>query len=426
MLLGVHAYVLLLVVRGDMDSLSAKTLLDAAKPWSDARPDWPDYLRALADGDRQFMWHFWESMLWEERGGVITFDEYIALAFASLLASGSPVRASSGVPEDQRFQIERVVKAFDQLQVAPWPSVFPELPRFEAGRRAANDLLERLNRAATNNVVAIPLDADMIREFRTAAFSEWSIQRSIPPQVPAEMIQRERVSPEDDFVELGINTLVPKEFFARTEVFARPSDLGDQFVRALARGETEYWLTRTSEQAVHADAKDGVELRDAVRASIRQMRGMHLKPSVVVFKDWELLETLRDEPVDPFRGDVDEGQLDGVPITMSYESVSFDCIVADFRQLGILECITMMPRRSGDEVVDDGRLLVGVEPIDDALARELWQENPLLARFGDADDPPEDEAIYRLRQRVVVRVLENVNFKVKRSAAACIFTLASP
>jgi hypothetical protein len=419
LLLGLRAYVLLLVKRNRLGTAVAGQLLDALNVGDGARPDWRDYLAAMEDGDRRYMWHMWETMLWEERSGVITFDEFVALAFAGMLASERPDRESANVPEDQRFQVDRVVRSLDELKGEPWSGLFGALPQLVEARRSAAGVVERLARSSEENVVAIPLDPDKVLAFRTAARDEWRIQLTIPPRVSEEVIQQDELSSASSAVALGINTLVPKEYFARTQVYARPSDLAEQFVRALARGETEYWLSKAAE--VSRSSVPLAEAQSAARTAIATMRDLQYDPSVVVFKDWTILDALRDTPVDPFGADVDAGHLDGVPIALSYENVSFGFMVADFKQLGVLRRVSMSARRAGDEVIEGGRLLIGIEQIDEALAHDLWRDNPSLAQTGEESPRSEPEAIHILRQRVVVRVLEDVEFEVRHGDAAQIF-----
>jgi hypothetical protein len=426
LVLGLTAYVLFLRRTDRIEESEGARLLEDVAISAPDHPDWMDYLRATTEGDSLFQWHFWETLLWEERGGIITFDHYLPLAFAYLLGSGKA--SNQGLRDDfttdQQFYVERVLKAFDELEAEPWAHWLGPLPRAAESRAGVRDLLDMINRSIEAQVIAQPLDSSRVQQFMNAASEEWQSQKSVMPRISSgfldEGIDRSTLSSEPR--RLGVNQLFPKDYFAPTHVLAEPKDLAQALMRGLARGETEFWL-QTLGRNVDQHLVEADEFRAQVVTAVAEMRKRKLQPAVVVFRDWRLLDRLRGEDVD-YTQRFDEAHVNGASITLSYENVPFSCIVADFIVVGRLLYSRLSPSQPVDRILDDGRVLVGVEAIDADRAAQLWQRNPALAVSESGEPPSQDDALHLLQQRVIVRIFEEVAFRLDQADAAEVFQVS--
>jgi len=423
LVLGLNAYVLMLFDLQRIDVVTARDLIARVGALGADRPGWDDYIAAYAQGDSVFSWYFWETALRAERGGVIQFDHYLTLAFVLLLARGFVgLRvAPSGAPEDTRFYVERVIEGLrtiterePYLQLGPFPSA-------QVVQEKAEQLFEELQRAVQDQVALLALSQERLTQFVDAVRAEWHAQSQQHPQLRA----RADEPPNGDdsaYLLFGFNNLVPKDYFAETHVFADPKDLAAEYIRALVRGEKEYWLRQVG-AAARSLVTPTERFRDVVKEQLRAQRSAGFVPEIVVFRDWRLMDELREDPMDVTRSP-DSTTLDGARVTLSFEDVEFSCIVADFAAVGELRYERMVARRTGDQVIEAGRLLVGVESIDTALAESLFERNPRLATTGDETGVELPEAIHRLRQRVVVRLLERISVVLSPALVATIVTVS--
>jgi hypothetical protein len=407
----------------------ARDLLAALRS-APAAIDWASYEAARDHSTSDLLgWSWWESGLWEERrGGVLTFDSYVTETFARALLSGRarvPTSVDEGTPslKYQVRELQEHVKDIATTRPDPLVAATDRVHDSALVESALSSLISQLQLADDRALVALPLVPGHIATFRTAVTRAWTDARHLRRLGSSsswDPTTTEAAEPGG----FGINRLCPKDYFVdQPAVHADPSDLGREFGNAVGRGEDELILiTLRTLLPVRQTTMESLP-RD-VAAATQDLLARGLRPTVLVLNSWELLEALRPiiEPEGRWAtADLEDAtrlQRTATPVLLRYAGVGDACIVADFQQA--FEVLFRHPvvERPGDDV--DGRLLIGVDPIDKAQARTLLDANPSLRRQHDTELEP-DAALLNLQKSVHVRVLEWITITAGAEDSGFIF-----
>jgi hypothetical protein len=397
--LGIAAYSLLRRSRDLLTDVEAVAILRATADAVD-RLDLDALSEATHSGHDHFNWHWWETSLWEERGGVLHFDWFMAMAFAYFLVAGAATATTAQVEPDQRVhfvttEAQRALAALASEDV--WAPLRPDVEQFEAARTSLERAQHVVERRQQADLIAAPVRDEKIQAFRDGVANGYTQREGLRSRV-AVVQGGEQERPELQF---GVNQLVPKEYFTETHVYADPAELGREIGFSIGRGELE----RLRAELLSFPSQQGktalLQLRAAVRSAVKDLRNAGLIPAVVVLNAWQAFVEL----VGPeaYRGSGDDGTFEGAAVLLEHTDGPSACVVADLARSVTLTWWQINPRQPGDEVQMGGRLLTGVQPVSQEVAAEIAASNPDVLRTPDDLMYPDEERLWRLQQRVIVR-----------------------
>lgn len=356
-------------------------------------------------GDLGFSW--WELGLFEgrSRGGWMGFGQDLTLAFTIRLLDGrvddappiQELRKYAG-PHNVRFFLERVVS--DGFESDRLSAILNGLGRQKTRESQVRDGIS----AAVNDLKAeeaaetarLPILDERIESFLSAVVRSWSEATPLRRLARSEMVAVDPTAIEDRVV-FGTHQLVPKSFFAETHVHAAPDDIGRDYGRAIARGETNQGL-KALEDLDPIQVAVG-EVKERVVKAIDELRATGHAPSVLIVNSWQLREQLVErQPESEDNGLC--GDVSSAPVYFEYADGADQVVVADFHRSVVIRRLPLKHAASWERILADGRLLAGVRQIDSQRAHEMITGNSEFRRGPSGRFMSAEDAALALQQSV--------------------------
>jgi hypothetical protein len=387
------------------------------------------YNDAITKEDRsRFHWSSWEMSEWpedaygESKFGSINFSSWLSLYYA--------FRALELTPENPNAVLDikptpNIKGNFDGL-MANLKHIL-EKPTWEATIRKLGDVQLRSKILETSHDVAFqkqieieeietirtPLNQDKVNEFRNEMEKVWKEQgvlKNLFVQF-GRFIDRSDVTPPKKLLLFGLSELLPKGVFLENPRVAYIS-VGDSYGRSLARSE------------------DGI-----ISGSFGKLRTVSAKPKdfdVVVSKHLALLQKKGFHPIilsghGLFRQLRESKNYERKWDKTKTESTRLKNLDGFYKDIPILRppinanwVVIYDPSKFGDLVQyrpytdkTDFPFSVSIKEISPERAKELFQNNPNLAKDNDTDSVPNEEiALRKIQQHVELDIWQR--FEVKK------------
>lgn len=247
----------------------------------------------------------------------------------------------------------------------------------------ANDLTEEQSYAL------LPLDPDRVASFQNAVAERLVYERS---ESLAAALRTEPPSlAESPGANFGLDSLMPRWYFAGTRVFGEPERLAEELVRGLARGEED----RILDIAVgDLSAVDEITIEDLVSTVETAVSDLSL-PAVVVTNSYQAHSLLTGQKVD-LPSDTAVSLTGEARVVRVYDDRPPYVAVLSPSGMPTVHVFTPATEASGDVQLEDGRVIVGVSEV------PADQMNRIVS---EKERTPMEEA--RLRGSVRVRLLEH-------------------
>jgi hypothetical protein len=413
--LGLEAFVMMLYDRSLLSPEAARRMLDALRAL-DGEVDWATFWAARENGSDVFGWLGWEMSLTDTDGGVITFSKFLELAFVDVLAHDD-AWIHDDPTERSAYDYERLIDRLHELNDAKWHNLLGDVS-IGAAQSALKALMSGARVAEEVATAALPLDSERIDTFKMTLIAELDSRDDFASRLPSV-----QASPDDKpQLLLGLNSLVPKHYFAATQVHAMPNDLGREYARALIRGELTSALGELTAAAPHSPV-DLEHFPDAVRAAIRQLRQSGKAPAVFLFNEWRLLDALRDPELDYTRR-YDDTAFENADVLLDYTSGAPLCLVCAPQEAMVVTWVRQQKQHDDDTLYNSDRLVIGVETVTEVRAEQL-RAAPLTREDDTAsqDTTDTESELRRLQQSAIVRMLEQVRFDVTDATAAMVINV---
>lgn len=344
---------------------------------------------------------------WEMRGrgpmtgGVIQIDSYISLAV--ILVGGFHLLSEQlDATSDEDVSLARrlldVIESVEKGGFAKALSaVHVTADSFTRLRMELTSLIQANDLTEEQSYALLPLDPERLAAFRNAVAEMLIHERTdslaaalrTDPSTPVEL-------PEANF---GLDSLMPRWYFAETRVAAEPVRLAEDLVRGLGRGEED----RILDFAIGAlsDAAE-TRLEDLSAAVDEAVSGMGAL-AVLVTNSYQAHSLLAGHSME-IPTDTAMSLTGDRRVVRVYDDR--DPFVALLSPLGLptVHILTPAPETFGDEQLVDGRVIVGVSELtNDEMDRIVAEK----------ERTPLEEA--RLRGCVRVRLLERFEVSMDES-----------
>lgn len=403
-LLALYAWILYRFDHGDQDESFKAVCAQIANAFERDESFFP-MLRASDELENELGIHWWEL---NERGpmsgGVIQIGTYMSLAL--ILVAGprltwQPIDPASDSDVDVARRLMTVIDSIEKGGFAGARAALG-VPgnHFDSLKTHLSEVVQQGDAILEESYARVPIDSNRVEKFRAAVRQNLAEQRkhSLASALltrPAELLE-----PAD--TNFGLDTLIPRWYFAETRVFAEPERLADDIVRGLVRGEED----RILELAV-ADLSSATEATFDSLLSDLEAAANGVSSPVVVTNSYEAHALLTGRPVDspdsstPFTAG---------PVLRVYDDRSGYVALLSPAGVPNVHLLPPMTRVDGDEVLDDLGVIVGVselppEEMEDIVGRE--QRTRI------------DEA--RLRGSLRVRLLEHLEISMSPDARPVIW-----
>lgn len=151
-----------------------------------------------------------------------------------------------------------------------------------------------------------------------------------------------------------------------------------------------------------------------LHSAIIKLRESGFNPNVIFIKDWEASTYVRNNERFKPKGKQSSFELDivgcigyfeEIPILLLHEC-PIDCCVVDIARLGVLNRCKL---DSGSEPY----VKISIALIDDASARNMIEKNPNLLKDEKGNDRTLETAIFDLKQKVHLKILNKVAFEIQ-------------
>jgi hypothetical protein len=194
----------------------------------------------------------------------------------------------------------------------------------------------------------------------------------------------------DHIESFGLDTLVPRWYFAETDVYAEPEEFAGQVVLSLLRGEQETVLRTVLPELSSRSELPLASVHEVVEQSVLA-HGDH--KLVVVTNSYQAVDMLI-----AGAGQVDGelvGSVAGAPVIRTYDDREPYIALLDPMGAPWVARAPAVPTLPSDELLEDVSVIVGVSELSEDEMDEIVEKEPRTAM---------EEA--RLRSRVRVRVQE--------------------
>ena len=398
--LGTSGYLLNLNDRGLLDDEPARILLDRLATLLPTEELWTALVETTEDFGRDFPWSHWEMSLWPagQQSGVLghmtaAMDEAVGIR---LIGSNRPGPYESALGRIEPTQaagfVQRVTSQLDVALVhygRLWSDRgLPDITELRSSLAAIKIRFDEEDQEARHRLELVP---EKVAAFLDAAEEGWLVKSPLQSAVTDEVSDE---NPPDEI--FGNSSLMPKDFFTGSQVYADPARVGTNLANALRRGESVRVI-----EALHgastSDAKLS-ELREQVRSQLQRLRGAGCTPSVIAVNSWRVAHALTgsyNSSGSPF---------EGATVEVDYAGEVALCIVADFQRAVRVRRWRMVPQRPEDQLRASGLLLGGIRDVTDEFALELIEGNIEFRRSDDGTFMPVEEAKRRLRNRVAAKL----------------------
>lgn len=405
-LLSIYAWILYRLDHGEQDDSFEAVRSQIVDAFEEAEALIP-VLRASDDLERELGVHWWEL---RERGpmssGVIQIGTYISLALILVgmrHLAWEALNPASNDDVDAARRLMTVIDSFEKGSFAGTRAAL-DLPdsHFDRLKEHLSSVVDQGDAILEESYARLPVDPQRVEAFRTAVRERLAKVRNasltnallVAPTSTAEPVQPN----------FGLDSLIPRWYFADTRVFADPERLADELVRALVRGEEDRILdlmvTDLSGVAETSLGSLAASLDEAIAAG-------SVSTPVVVTNSYEAHALLVGHP----RGVVEESSAPftaGKVIRVHDDRSPYVALLAP----GRVQLLPPAPHIGGDEVLDDLAVIVGVSELPPDEMNEI---------VGHQKRARIDEA--RLRGSLRIRLLEHLKVAKQSDLPPVIWTL---
>jgi len=156
------------------------------------------------------------------------------------------------------------------------------------------------------------------------------------------------------------------------------------------------------------------EICASLHSAIMDLRKSQFKPNVIFIRGWDALTYLRKS--ERFKRKRREssskievagcrGYFEDIPIFLLRECPT-DCCIVDVAKIGVLNRCKL---NSGSQPY----LKISITQINDELAKSMIGKNPKLLKDEKGKNRSLETAIFELKQRVILKILEKVKFETQ-------------
>lgn len=405
-LIALYAWILYRFDHGDQDESFKAVCSQIANAFERDKSFFP-MLRASDELENELGIHWWEL---NERGpmsgGVIQIGTYMSLAL--ILVAGprltwQPIDPASDSDVDVARRLMTVIDSIEKGGFAGARAALgvPD-NHFDSLKTHLSEVVQQGDAILEESYARIPVDPHRVEKFRAAVRQKLAEQRK--HSLAAALLTRpaELLEPAD--TNFGLDTLIPRWYFAETRVFAEPERLADEIVRGLVRGEED----RILELAV-ADLSSATEATFDSLLSDLEAAADGVSSPVVVTNSYEANALLTGRPVDTPESST---PFSAGPVLRVYDDRS--AYVALLSPAGTPNVHLLPPttRVEGDEVLGDLGVVVGVSELPPEEMEDI---------VGRVQRTRIDEA--RLRGSLRVRLLEHLEISMSPDARPVIWRL---
>jgi hypothetical protein len=435
-LLALYAWVLYRFDHGDQDE-SFKTICSQIARAFERKETFIPMLRASEQLENELGLHWWES---NERGpmsgGVIQIGTYMALAL--MLVAGPRLKRQSIDPssEEDVDAARRLMTVIDSWEKGSFAKARAALgvqhTHFDALKRHLTSVVEQGDAVLEETYSRLPLDPARVTAFRRAVKAKLTEAREgsltsalLVPLTATELERDERgnvlrpgeskgkpatehtaeaVPAEPNF---GLDTLIPRWYFAETRVFAEPESLADELVGRLKRGEEERILDFAAADLANAPE---ITLEAVASALANAIVAAGVTSPVVVTNSYQAHALLVGRPADmadplptPFTA--------GPVVRVDDDRRPYLSLLSAGRS-PVVHLLAPAPEIEGDEVLEDLAVVVGVSEVPPAEMDEIVTRSE-RTRI--------DEAV--LRGSLRIRLLEHLLITMAEDSPPAIWTL---
>lgn len=419
--LGATGFVLLLNEMSELGDEPAKLLVDRLAAQLSVEDLWAAVVETAEDtpGSQGYPWSSWETSLWpaEKRGGVLgrlrdAMNEAVALRL--LMAGRHSVDDDSLdelEPSQAAWIVQNVVEKVDEARLR-YSVLHPEAvqPDATALAEALGGLKSRLDERDQARRDQLDLDAKKVDLFLSAAEEAWRA----PSPLRSSTAEEIAVENPPDLL-FGHSSLVPKDFFTDSRVYADPADMGRNFGNGLARGES----VRIVDQLMalpHPRIRLS-QVRAHVSAAIDELRRDGFEPHVFAVNSWRVTHALTGSY------DSSDIEFDGARVSVDYAGDVQLCVVADLRRAVLTRRWAMTATDPGDQLLADGLLVGGVRDVTDEVASQLIEGNEEFRRADDGSLLSDEDARRKLRNRVIAKLFSKLTIELTEPRAARVFSV---
>lgn len=351
-------------------------------------------LRAADALENELGVHWWEMRgRGPVTGGIIQIGSYISLAL--ILVGGVQLQSEKldATNDDDVFLARRLLSVIDSVEKGGFSkslaAVGVSADSFSSIKEHLTSVVQENDLTEEQSYALLPLDPDRVASFQNAVGEKLVYERS--ESLAAALRTEPPSSVESPDANFGLDSLIPRWYFAETRVLADPERLAEELVRGLGRGEED----RILDIAVgDLSDVDEVAIEDLVSNVESAVSDLSL-PAVVVTNSYQAHSLLTGQPA-KLPSDTAAILTGGAQVLRVYDDRPPYVTVLSPSGLPTVHVLTPATETSGDVQLQEGRVIVGVSAVPADMMDRI---------ASDKERTPLEEA--RLRGSVRVRLLEH-------------------
>ncbi|GAB4084021.1 hypothetical protein GCM10028784_06510 [Myceligenerans cantabricum] len=411
-LLALYAWILYRFDRGEQDD-SFKAVCNQITQAFKGSEAFVPLLRASDDLESELGLHWWELHgRGPVRGGSIQIGTYMLLALMLIGGARLIWEQLDPTSEDDIDVARRLMAVIDSFKGGSFAGAQAALAlpdnQFERLKEHLVGIVQQSDVIVEENNSQLPVEPDRVSAFRTALREKLSTERE--NSLTVALLTPGDLSAEPTKPNFGLDTLIPRWYFAKTRVFADPANLADDLVDGLVRGEQDRILDRALGDLSGAAETTLDGLANELEAAISAAQS---SSPIVVTNSYQAHALLTGRPA----GVTDQSPH---PVTAALVKRVYDdrpAYVALLSPQG-LPTVHLRPLATnidGDEPLEDLHVIVGVSELSQQEMDEI---------VGREERTRVDEA--RLRGSLRIRLLEHLEVVMAPDVHPMIWTLPDP
>lgn len=359
-------------------------------------------LRAADALENELGVHWWEMRgRGPMTGGVIQIGSYISLALILVGGFHLQFEQLDTTNDDDVSLARRLLSVIESVEKGGFSKA---LGAVQITADSFTRLKEHLTSVVQANALTeeqsyahLPLDADRVTSFQNAVVEKLVYERT--ESLAAALRTEPPSSVGSPGANFGLDSLLPRWYFAETRVFAEPERLAEELVRGLGRGEEDRILDIAVGDLIDVDEIAIEDLASKVDSAVSDLS----LPAVVVTNSYQAHSLLTRQPSD-VPSDKAAGLTVRTRVVRVYDDRPPYVTVLSPSGLPTVHVLTPTAEVSGDVQLEGGRAIVGVSELSDAEMNRIAAEK---------ERTPLEEA--RLRGSVRVRLLEHFIVSIDNS-----------
>lgn len=374
-------------------------------------------------GDIEFGWDFWVIAEKREREVFgIDIQEWMQWFYCiqgirltpTSIGEGTPILPSRLIVD--RLENFRTVCNEILEETKKWESILGE----KIKEKTSNFLL--LNQRASDQQIRIEkrwlveqeLSTRMCENFKNEVVEAWNASASVGAIIKllGNSVDLESNGKCEKIGYMGINVLIEKAAFVEGWHVGYPG-LGEACGRSLGNGENSLLLKKICGSLKLRKKPKRNKIFASLYSAIMRLRESRFKPNVIFIRDWNTLTYLRESERFKPKGREPSSEIDigcrgyfgDIPIFLLHECPT-DCCIVDIARLGVLNRCKL---NSGSNPY----LKISITQINDELAKSMINKNPNLLKDKKGKDKTLETAIFDLKQKVILKILEKTTFEIQ-------------